>query len=280
MKNAACKMQHVNWDLENRYWKSEVQDLRCETLDFIKTRNKKQETGKTWTTGWYPLTILISFIVTFQPFSSNAQSGERKLIRDGNQLFKEKKYSDAEVEYKKSLGVNKNSIPGNYNLGNAYYKQGKFDEASQQYQSAFSNQDLREDQKAKAFHNIGNSLLESKKYPESIQAYKNALKINPKDNDTRYNLAYAQSRLQQQQQQKQQQQNKNDKNKDQQKKEQDKKEQQQDKKDQQKQAQQNKKNISKEDAEKILQALNNDEKNAQKKLQKKEGKRIQIEKQW
>jgi Ca-activated chloride channel family protein len=224
--------------------------------------------------------ILICFMVLSSGFA-NAQSGERKLIREGNKLYKEKKFSDAEVEYKKSLGLNKNSIPGNYNLGNAYYKEGKFDEASQQYQSILSNKDLNPDQKAKAFHNIGNSLLESKKFPESIDAYKNALKLNPKDNDTRYNLAYAQSMLQQQQQQ--QQQNKNDQNKDQDKKDQKKKDQQQqqkqDKQQQEKQAQE-KKNISKEDAEKILQALNNDEKNTQKKLNKKEGTRIQIEKNW
>jgi Ca-activated chloride channel family protein len=217
--------------------------------------------------------------------SSLAQSGERKLIRDGNKLYKEKKFSDAEVEYKKSLGLNQNSIPGNYNLGNAYYKQGKFDEASQQYQSILSNKDINDEQKAKAFHNIGNSLLESKKFEESINAYKNALKMNPKDNDTRYNLAYAQSMLQQQQQQKQQQQNdkndqkKNQENKDQQKKEQQNKQQEKQENAEEKQAKE-KKNISKEDAEKILQALNNDEKNTQKKLIKKDGTRIQIEKNW
>ena len=217
-------------------------------------------------------------ILFFHSALLHAQSGERKLIRDGNKLYPEKKFSDAEVAYKKSLGLNKNSVPGNYNLGNAYYKQGKFDEASQQYQSILSNKDLNDDQKAKAFHNIGNSLLESKKFPESIDAYKNALKLNPKDNDTRYNLAYAQSMLQQQQQQ---QQNKNDKDKKQDKKDQQqqKEEQKQEKQQQEKQAQE-KKNISKEDAEKILQALNNDEKNTQKKLTKKEGTRIQIEKNW
>ena len=232
---------------------------------------------------WLFFNLLIALAVLL-PVISSAQPGERKLIRDGNKFYQAKKFSDAEVEYKKSLEKNRNSVPGNYNLGNAYYKQGKYDEASQQYQSAISNQEIGEKQKANAFHNYGNAMLEAKKYPESIEAYKNALKIDPKDNDTRYNLAYAQSMLQQQQQQ-QQQQNKNDKDKnkqqkDQQKKEQQSKEQQKQDKEQQKQAQQDKKKISKEDAEKILQALNNDEKNAQKKLQKKDGTRIQIEKEW
>jgi len=234
--------------------------------------------------------ILVSCILvlfTLLPsISSRAQSNERTLIREGNKLYNEKKFSDAEVKYRKSLGTNKNSVAGNYNLGNAYYKQGKFDEASQQYQSIFSNKDLTDAQKSRAFHNMGNSLLEAKKYPESIEAYKNSLKLNPKDNDTRYNLAYAQSMLQQQQQQQskdnkdQKQDNKDQKNKDQkQKQQQQNKEQQKQEQSQEKQASE-KKNISKEDAEKILQALNNDEKNTQKKLIKKESTRIQIEKAW
>ena len=230
--------------------------------------------------------MLILFSVLVFPLVLKAQSEERKLIRDGNKLYKEKKFSDAEVKYKKSLGLNNISVPGNYNLGNAYYKQGKYDEASQQYQSIFSSKDLNDEQKARAFHNIGNSMLEAKKYPESIDAFKNSLKMNPKDNDTRYNLAFAQSMLQQQQQQQKQKQNKNDKdkNKDQKdkkdQKEQQSKEQQKQDKEQQKQAQEKKQKISKEDAEKILQALNNDEKNTQKKLVKKESTRIQIDKTW
>jgi tetratricopeptide (TPR) repeat protein len=192
-----------------------------------------------------------------------AQS-ERKFVRDGNKLYKEKRYSDAEVNYKKSLNVNKNSSTGQFNLGDAYYKQGKFEDAAQQFQPLTSNRDLSKDEKAKAFHNLGNSFLQAKKYDESINAYKNALKINSKDNDTRYNLAYAQSMLQQQKQQSDK--DKKNQNKDQQKQ-------------QQKQAEQKQK-ISKEDAEKILQALNNDEKNTQKKLMRKESTKISIEKNW
>jgi len=262
----------------------------------LEVRSRKLDRSRNlWTMDHGPWTLLSIILILAFTLPAHAQSDERKLIRDGNKLYKEKKFSDAEVQYRKSLGVNKNSIPGNYNLGNAYYKQGKFDEASQQYQSALSGSNLNDDQKAKALHNIGNSLLESRKYPESIEAFKNSLKLNPKDNDTRYNLAYAQSMLQQQQQQ-QQKEGKSDKNKKQDSKDQKNKEQQnkekqdqaknQQNKDQQKQDQAQdkqagqKKNISKEDAEKILQALNNDEKNTQKKMVKKEGTRIQIEKEW
>jgi Ca-activated chloride channel homolog len=211
---------------------------------------------------------------------------DRALARDGNKLYNEKKYTDAEVKYKKSLSKNKDLNEATFNLGDAYYKQEKYDDAAQQYQDVIARKPGSEIL-SKAYHNLGNSLLKGKKYEESINAYKNALKASPSDNDTRYNLAYAQSMLRQQQQQQQQQ--KQDQNKD--KKDQDKKDQQskqqenKDKQDQQKQQQQQqqaqqKQGISKEDAERMLQALNNDEKNRQKKLLKKEATRVQIEKDW
>jgi len=229
--------------------------------------------------------ILAVICVLFIHFSASSQS-ERKLVRDGNQMYKDKKFSDAEVNYKKSLDVNKESKTAQFNLGDAYYKQGKFDEATRQFETISSDSKLGKEEKARAFHNLGNSYLQSKKYNESINAYKNALKLNPKDNDTRYNLAYAQNMIQQQQQQQQQNQ---DKDKDKKDKNEEKKDQQQQqnkdqqqkeeqKKDEQKQAKRDK--ISKEDAEKILQALNNDEKNTQKKLTKKDATRISIDKNW
>jgi len=223
--------------------------------------------------------------ISIMHFTAFSQS-ERKLVRDGNQMYKDKKYSDAEVNYKKSLDVNKDSKPAQFNLGDAYYKQGKFDEATKQFEGISSDSKLDKEDKARAYHNLGNSYLQSKKYNESINAYKNALKLNPKDNDTRYNLAYAQSMIQQQQQQQQKNQDKdkkdkNDEKKDQQKQQEQQKDQQQkedQKKDEQKQAKRDK--ISKEDAEKILQALNNDEKNTQKKLTKKDATKISIDKNW
>ena len=186
---------------------------------------------------------------------------------------------DAEVEYKKSLGKNQKSYEGNFNLGDAYYKQGKYDEAARQFE-LLKSQKKDKSIDAAALHNLGNTLLQGQKYPESIEAYKQALKMNPKDEDTRYNLAYAQAMLKQQQQQQQQQQNQ-DKNKD--KKDQQKQQQEQQKQEQQKQEQkpqEQKKEISKEDAERILQALNNDEKDKHKKKAKVAATRIRIDKDW
>ncbi len=216
---------------------------------------------------------------------------ERKEIRNGNNKYENGKYSDAETFYRKALEKNSSSYPGNYNLGSSLYRQKKFDEAIQQYQQSV---DKTADgaEKSQTYHNMGNSYFEAQKYDESIKAYKEALKLNPNDKDTRYNLAYAQTMLKKQQEQ----QNKDskDSNKDQQNKDkkenqnkdkQQEKDQQQNQKDQQKQEQKKeqagqKPKISKEDAERILQALKNDEQNLQEKLAKKQGQRITIDKNW
>ena len=136
----------------------------------------------------------------------------RSLINDGIDQYHQKKYSDAEVNFKKGLEKTPDSFQGNFNLGDAYYKQKRYDEALKQYQSSLSKTN-NDNLKSKAYHNIGNSLLESKKYKESIEAYKNSLKLNPNDNDTKYNLSYALSMLNNKQNQNDK--NKNDKNKDQ-----------------------------------------------------------------
>ena len=136
--------------------------------------------------------------------------------------------------------------------------------------------------KAKVWHNFGNSLLESKQYEQSIAAYKNALLNNPADRDTKYNLEYAKLMLKKQQQQ-QNQQDKNQDKKDQDKKDQDQQKQDQQKKDQNKNQQQDQnKKISKEDAERMLEALKNDEKKTLAKLKKTQSKaeKVVIEKDW
>ena len=247
------------------------------------------------------LFIILSIVgITF----ASAQS-ERSLVSDGNRMYRDKKYSDAEVSYRKALEKNKELQQGTFNLGDALYQQERFGEAAEQYNlSASRASDPKI--KSQAYHNLGNALLKGKKLPESITAYKDALKLNPNDADTKYNLEYARALLKQQQEQQQQKKNqKNDdkqkqdkKSKDQQKQDQQKQDQQQDQqqqkdqnqsqeqqaqkdsRDQQKGQQVKKMQISKEDAERILEALKNEEKNVQKKLHKKVPARIKVEKDW
>ena len=229
------------------------------------------------------LMSLLFFIGT----NANAQEAN-KHIRDGNKEYAESHYADAQKEYEKAV-QEKSNIAGAFNLGDAYYKQKKYKEAADQFQSIVT-QKTDKNTLAKAYHNLGNSLLQDKKYEESIKAYKNSLLNNPKDDNTRYNLAYAQEKLRQKQNQdKKKQQDKDKKNQDQkqqqkqkqdQKNKSDKDKQNQNQKNQQQQPQNNK--ISKADAQRLLDAMNDDEKKLQEKLAKKKAPatKAEIQKNW
>lgn len=232
------------------------------------------------------LLILLLFI---SAFSFNFAQSKRSLINEGVELYKNNKYSDAEINFKKGLEKDNNMYQGHFNLGDAYYKQGRYDEAIQSFKNSLSFTENNND-KAKIYHNIGNALLKSQKYPESIEAYKNALKLNPEDLETKYNLSYALNMMKQdqnkQQQQKQNKDNK-DQNKDQQQQQQNQNQNQndqnqnQDKQNQNQQQQQQPKNeISKNDAERILEALKNNERDLQKKLRQVKGQPVVREKDW
>ncbi len=176
-------------------------------------------------------------------------------LRAGNKNYKAQKYTEAEIEYRKGLQKNKQSFDAVYNLGNALFRQQKYKEALEMYQAATPLDQESKLKRAAAFHNAGNSLLLEKKVKESIEAYKQALRLNPKDDDTRYNLAFAQYLLKNQQQPpEQQQQQPQDQKQDQQQ-------------DQKEQPQQNDQ-MSKEQAEQILQALMQEEKETMEKAKK------------
>lgn len=227
--------------------------------------------------------ILLLFLLT--SIALTAQSA-RGLINEGVELYNEEKFAEAESKFMDGLNEEYETFEGHFNLGDAYYKQGKFQEALKAYQSAMAL--AKEDkQRSKIFHNVGNTFLKDQKVQESIEAYKNALRLDPGDNETKYNLSYALKQMQQNQDQQQQNQNK-DQNKNEDKQNQNQNQQQpqnqdQDKdKDQQQQQQQPqpKDQISKEEAQRILEALKNNESDLQKKLRKKNSKVIKKEKDW
>jgi tetratricopeptide (TPR) repeat protein len=213
----------------------------------------------------------------------NSAQSKRSLNNDGVDLYSQKKYTDSEVKFKKGLEKDPKMFEGHFNVGDSYFKQGRYDEAIQSYKNSLQFTNDKSDQ-AKVYHNIGNALLKSQKYKESISAYANALKIKPKDDDTKYNLSYALNMMKQNENK---QQNKNDKNKDKNKdQKQNQNQQNQDNKkdknkDKQNQPQQQPKNqISKEDAQRILDALKNKESDVQKKLRKQKGKPVATDKDW
>jgi tetratricopeptide (TPR) repeat protein len=218
--------------------------------------------------------IIFSLIFVSFHLLSQAQNAN-STIRRGNNAYNDKKFKDAEIDYKSAVTTDPKSFAGNYNLGNTYYKQGNMEEAGKQFmQSAGTTKDAVE--QSKAYYNLGNTYLKAEKYQESVDAYKMALRQNPKDDDARYNLAYALNKLKAQQQ-KDNKQNKNQQNKNQQQQQQQqqnknqdqKKDQQQNQQQQQQQKQQSQPKISKEEAERMLQAIKNQEQKLQKKNAKK-----------
>jgi len=241
------------------------------------------------------LFFTVAFLCGLNVFSQS----EKKLVREGNDLFEEENYSEAEIEYRKSLTEKPGYYKGTFNLGDAMYKQENYEESGKLFDEVA---ELSDDSniKASSYYNLGNSLLSENKFKESIEAYKKSLRLNPTDADAKYNLEYARKKLNEQEQQQQQNQDQNkdqdkdqdkkDQDKDQDKKDQDKnkddqdkkdQEQDKDKKDDQKDDQsKNKDNdqkkdeqqpqpqkISKQDAQRMLDALKNDEKKTLQKLQ-------------
>lgn len=211
-----------------------------------------------------------------------AQKTDRDYLRSGNKLYNDSLFIKAEVDYRKALEINPKSTDAMFNLGNALLMQQKAKEAMEQYESV-SKIEKDKSKLAQIYHNMGVILQSSKQYPQCIEAYKESLRNNPKDDETRYNLALAQKLLkdQQQQQQNQDQQQQQQQEQQQDQQEQNKDQQEQEQKDQQQQQQQNKNEMSKENAQQLLNAVMQDEKNVQDKVKKQiqiQGKKL--EKDW
>jgi Ca-activated chloride channel family protein len=200
--------------------------------------------------------ITMLFILPSLLFAQNSNT----LIKNGNEAYNKKEYDVAADNYKKAADKEPANEKAQYNLGNALYKKGNADDALQAYDAAIKSSKSKSDQSA-SWYNKGVSLQNNKKLPECIDAYKNALKLNPADEDARFNLQKALLQQQKEQRQKQQDQDKkkpkDDKQKD---------KQQQEKEQQQPKPQPSK--MTKKEAEEKLKALLQQEKNLQNKLRK------------
>lgn len=250
---------------------------------------------------WYILFAVIPFVCTLPAQNKVDGKSERNNIRSGNSFYKDNKFTEAEVAYRKALDANENSKIGTYNLGASLYKQEKWQEARNAYESVAQSASSPAEA-AEIWHNMGNISMKEQNYAQSIEEYKNALRLNPSDDETRYNLRLAQLKLQEQQQQQQNQKDQNKDQKDQQNKNDD-KQQQQNKDQEQKQDQQNKEQsrqdqqqqqnqqkqqpqegrMSEENAQQILDAIQRDEQETQEKAQKArmlQQKRKKTDKEW
>lgn len=210
--------------------------------------------------------LFIAFILPLTVMAKNANPD----IRKGNNLFKSEKYVDSETQYRKGLQVDNKSVECSYNLGEALYNQQKYKEAADAFKDA-SAKTTDKEKLASIYHNMGNAYYKAEDYGQSIEAYKKSLMNNPKDDETRYNLALAKQKLQEQQQQQQNQDQQQSQDQQDQQQNQDQQQQQQEQQDKQNQQQQNQQQqqdqMDKETAEKILNAFAEQEEDTQEKLQ-------------
>lgn len=237
------------------------------------------------------------FLIALFPLLIYSQKGETiNHIYEGNKEADLEKYSEAEIKYRKALSISPEETKALYNLGNTHFNDKNFDEASQRF---FQTQKFSKDKSEKhmAFHNMGNVFMKKKDYAKAVESYKNALRNNPKDDETRYNYALAKELLEKENQKNENKddnedkQNKDDKDESDKNKNDDKKDENSEKKeddkknknkDQEKNSKNNKDDSSKKKNEKnqnrkpgqlspeqiksILEAMNNQEKNVQKKI--------------
>jgi len=230
--------------------------------------------------------ISLFFLLLIIDPSVLAQGG-KKYVRQGNKKYENELYQESEILYRKSLDKDQSSYEANFNLGDALYKQEKYEDASRRF-SDLTDEKENKTELGKIYHNLGNSLLKESRIEESIEAYQNALRNNPNDEDTKHNLAYAKNLLRQQQQSQQQQQQQQDQNdqeeQDQQKQDQNQQQnqEQEDQRQEQMDHEQQKNQISEEDANRILEALQQDEEKLLEELkkQKAQARRVTVLKDW
>ena len=137
---------------------------------------------------------LILFLLASISGSAQEEAAQISLsnnyVFEGNSLVNEN-FIEAEKKYRLGVSAKQNNAAGSYNLGNAYYKSELYDEAMLRHLEAINNSGLKLE-KHKAYHNIGNTLMRQKRCKEAVSAYKNALRNSPSDDESRYNLALAQ----------------------------------------------------------------------------------------
>lgn len=217
---------------------------------------------------------------------------DRTFIRQGNRQYRARKWTAAEVQYRKAIARNANNPQAVYNLGCALMMQQKDSLAMQQFAKSADLQTTNKIRRAKSFHNMGVIMQNHQEFAKAIECYKMALRNNPQDNETRYNLALCKHQLKNQKNQQNQNKNKSgndknkqdkDQNKDQNKnKDQDKQNnnKNKDKNNQSQKPEQDK--MSRDNAEQLLNAAVQQEKATKQKMQKamSQPRRRQYDKNW
>ena len=169
--------------------------------------------------------LLIALLVSAVSFSQEAEAIDKEAVNasenvtwQANKELYEDQFVEAEVDYRRAISQAGKNVVAPYNLGNAYYNEESYSEAFGRFKEA-GEISAEKPEKHKAFHNMGNVFMKRKEYAKAVEAYKEALRNDPTDEETRYNLALAKEMLEKDQQQQQ-----NDDNEDQQEQDQDQKE--------------------------------------------------------
>ena len=144
---------------------------------------------------WFRINNVRLIFFLLASFYGSAQD-EAQLSMSNNYIFEgnsivDDDFIEAEKKYRLGVSAKQNNVVGSYNLGNAYYRSELYDEAMLRHLEAIKNS-VSKLEKHNAYHNIGNTLMQHKRCQEAVSAYKDALRNNPTDNETRYNLALAQ----------------------------------------------------------------------------------------
>lgn len=241
--------------------------------------------------------ILVFALLWVAGFAEVSAQNDRAFIREGNRAYRSHKWAAAETQYRKAISKNGKNPQAVYNLGCALMMQQKDSAAMQQFANS-AQLEPNKLRRAKSYHNMGVVMQNHREYAQAIDCYKNALRCNPTDNETRYNLALCKKLMKNQQNKNQQNKNKNDKNKDKNKdKDKQNKDQNKDNKDKnnknnqdknknknnQNQNQQNNQDkMSRDNAEQLLNAAVQQEQATKQKLQKamSQPRRKQYEKNW
>lgn len=185
--------------------------------------------------------FLLSIIAIFMvAMSAEAQNlPQRKLVRQGNKLYNKGDFKSSANRYSDAVIADSTLFEARYNLGNALYKSESYEGAEKQMGIAAADSLQSDLTRSEAFYNLGNAQFQQKKYQEALESYKNSMRLNPDDQEAKYNYAYT-KRLLENQDQNQDQQNQ-DQNKDQQNQDQNQDQQNQDQnQDQQDQGDENK----------------------------------------
>lgn len=230
------------------------------------------------------LRYILVFALMVLGLAKVGAQNDRNFIRQGNRAYHKQKWAAAETQYRKAISKNQKNAQAVYNLGCALMMQQKDSMAMIQFENA-SKLETNKMRRARSYHNMGVVMQQHQQYAQAIGCYENALRCNPQDNATRYNLALCKKLLKNQKQNKQNDKNKNKKDKNKDKDNQNKDQNKGKNKNDKNKNNQNKNNqdkMSTDNAEQLLNAAIQQEKDTKRKMQKamSQPRRKQYEKNW